>query len=580
MAQLYLLLDTSTDPPSLHLWERKDSQSTPVEKELPPELRTVPASVRPQMLSYRRRVHSIGILDRPIVRDEFGKFRASGVLPPRTIPTLADGSYSGGSEGLMIGYQTFLVKVGGQRLAESNPGPATLTLDAAGTGRLWGNLDWTPSDSHVTHSRGYVGVDGEVPSLAWERPIAAGGDVGENVLTTGLGEPLPVRVSSSGTIVLNRYARGIPPYTKFAEEYHNAFFYAGDPNHPERIYPSKLYEPEAVNTTPITVFGRTEYPWLVTTEGDAVTGIKRQADELLVGTIRGMDVIQGYSHGDYTIRRISNYWGVTSHHSMRRCGPLGSLFFSAPQGPTLYNAGSFKFIGGPLETWWRDNFKLFPEIFSEAYGAEDRFWRAYKLLLPQYQGYSLYLVCDYMSAEAGDPMWVKDIRARNDQVMGELFVDNSTSYYDLYVGSCDGIVRRENVDSDPDDDGDTYQKRMVLTEPHRYVAGQEGDDAHGRTFNGLDLFMKHTNNAVIISMWAGDDDAPSAASRQWGVTSPATAAAAGERPVVERTSERHVPTDLSGKGVTLRVEVVAPVGIEYRGWAVDHIPGPQSRPFK
>jgi hypothetical protein len=50
--------------------------------------------------------------------------------------------------------------------------------------------------------------------------------------------------------------------------------------------------------------------------------------------------------------------------------------------------------------------------------------------------------------------------------------------------------------------------------------------------------------------------------------------------LVKQTSEHHVPSDLSGKGVTLRVEVTAPVEVEFRGWAVEHIPGEQSRPFR
>lgn len=583
MPHLYTSFDDAISPPEGHVYLKPDGTTVTSEITIPGGINVLDR--KPQILTYRRRTYIVGQFSRLMMRDEHGLFRAGGVKAPVTVPALADGSDSGGSTGIAIGYQTFVVKAAGKKIAESNPGAATNSLDMAGTGRAWTGLDTAPQDPHVTHTRGYVSVDGEAPALAWERPYPFPSTVNENILTAALGEVLPVRTAPDGTIALDRYARGVPPYTQWVEKYHDAFFYAGDPLHPERIYPSRLYEPEAVNSTPITVYGRTELPWLSTTDGMPVTGIKRQGEDLIVGTLRGIDVVNGYSHGDYTIRRISDYWGVLSHFSMRRCGPLSSLFFAAPQGPTLYNAGAFKFIGGPIETWWRDNFLLYPEVFANCYGAEDRFWRAYKLLLPQYgpgTPYSLYLVCDYNSAEAGEPTWVFDRRARNDQCQGELITDAATSrsYYDLFTGSCDGYVRKDNVESDADDDGDTYQKKMTITTPHRFLGGQEGDDTHGRQYVGLDLFLKHENQDATISMWAGDDDAPSAVAPQWSETSPATAVPSGDRPLVKQTSEHHVPSDLSGKGVTLRVEVTAPVEVEFRGWAVEHIPGEQSRPFR
>lgn len=535
---------------------------------------------KPQLLTYRRRTYNIGQFTRMLVRDEFSRLRAGGVRAPTTTPVLADGADSGGSVGIMLGYQTFVVKNGSKWIAESNPGATSNSLDAAGTGRAWSNLDASPNDPHVTHTRLYVSVDGALPRLALEIPLPILTTAAENVRTGALGVSLPARLDVTGQPVLDRYARSVPPYTRFAEEYHDSFFFAGDPTHPERIYYSKLYEPEAVNVTPIEVNGKVEYPWLSTTDGAPVTGIKRQGDELVVGTLRGIDIVQGYSGYEYSIRRVSNYWGVLSHFSMRRCGPLGSLWFAAPQGPTLYNAGSFKFAGGPLETWWRDQYRLYPEIFENSYGAEDRFWRCYKLLLPQYLGYSLYLNGDYFGAENGEPVWTVDRRARNDQVLGELLIDASNSYYDLYTGSCDGYVRLENDEADEDDDGDAYQKKFTVTTPHRFVMGQAGDDKHGRTYNSLDLYLRHDTNSATISMWGGDDDAPSAVSPQWTASSPAGQAAAGSRPLVSRTSEHWEPQALSGKGVTLRVEVTSPVHIEYRGWEVEHVPGPQSRPFK
>lgn len=589
MAQVYLTIDAGP-PATARLYIRGAGSTTVSQLTLPGGVSAV--SRKPDILPYRRRTYYNGSFSRMLIRDEYAKLRPGGVRPPRTTPTITNGSFVDGTpDEIIVAYQTFVVKQGGVKISESNPGAASNVLTSTGTGRAYFNLDNAPEDAHVTHSRIYLSVDGEVPFLALEIPLPHLTTAAENTATTALGEPLPVRIDPSGTTVLDRYARGVPPYTKFAEIYHDAMWWAGDPNHPERIYPGRLFEPEACNTTAITVNGRTEEPWLSTTDGMPVTGLRRQGDELVVGTLRGIDVIQGYSPGDYTIRRASNYWGVLSHHSMRRAGPLGSLWFAAPQGPTLYNAGAFRFAGEPIETWWLDNFRLYPEVFENCYGAEDRFSGNYRLLIPQYPGFgtacSFYINCDYFGAEIGQPVWVADRRARNDQSMGELISDDSNLQYDLNTGSCDGYIRRENVESNADDDGDSFRKRFTVRTAHRFPRGQQGDQAHGNTYTELDLFLKHNDQAATLKMWAGDDDAPSAASPQWTPVaegpesgSPATAVASGERAKVKQTSEHHALRDLAGKGVTLEVQVEAPIDVEYRGCAIGYLPsGPQTRPF-
>ena len=544
-------------------------------------------------IRYRKSVYIIGTHQRPWVRDRFGSYHPAGVRAPLSLPTLVDGAFGSGSTGLAIGYQTFVMRTGGIKIAESNPGPATLTLDMAGTGRVWGNLDWEPADSHVTHSRGYVSMDGSFPALAWERPIATPGTtVTENVGTAALGEVLPVRKGLDQRFSTDPYARGIPPYCKYAEVYKEAFFYAGDPLFPERIYYSRLFEPEAVNTTPVTTHGRTDLPWLETSDGKPVTGLKRQGDELIVGKFRGIDRIQGYSYGDYAIHEISGYWGVVSHFSMRRCGPQDSLFFLAPQGPTTYNAGSFDFIGGKIQSWWRDWFRANPVLAEDAFGVEDRFWETYNLLLPQSDDSSLWMVVDFNSVDAGRPIWVFDYRTRKDWVSEELAVASNANYHERYTGSCDGIVRQENVASDADDDGDAYEKKFTVQPKHAYMGDQGGDEGHGYVFHPLMAYLKHEVNAATISLYAGEDQvAPEPGGfgitqetvfePHWRRVSAATQVATGKRARVPRTSEEHSTDEVSGKGVTLLVEVTAPLGVEFRGWGIKHREGPGGKqPFK
>lgn len=539
-------------------------------------------------IKYRRHVHIVGTFARPRVRDPFGAYHPSGLRAPKTKPTLADGIFADGSVGNMIGYQTFVMKTNGVKICESNPGPQSDTLTGQGTGRTWNNLDWIPEDTHATHARGYVSVDGALPALAWERAIGFG-SVSENVRTAALGETLPVRKGVNQQFMLDIFARGVVPYTKWAEEYHDAFFYAGDPVHPERIYYSKLFEPEAVNTTPLYVNGRLDEPWLQTTDGLPVTGLQRQGDELIVGTKRGIDRIQGYSYGDYAIHRISNYFNVLGHFSMKRGGPNDSLIFASSQGPTLYNAGNFRYIGEPLQTWWRDRLREDPTVFDDSFSIEDRFWETFNILLPQADGSTLWLVVDYNSAEAGQPTWVFDRRARKDWVSGELAVDASSGYWERYTGSCDGFIRQENVEADATDDNDSYQKKLTIETGHRYMGDQGGDEGHGRTFHPLDLYMKHSTNAVTVSLYAGEDQAPptdpnsavgdlsGAAEPHQEIVLPATGEPTGKRRRVARTSERVSLQGVSGKGVTLKLDVPLALGVEFRGWGVEHREGPAGK---
>ena len=532
-------------------------------------------------INYKRSTYLVGTFKRMLVRDRFGAYHPAGVKAPQTKPTLADGAFGSGSEGNMIGYQTFVMKKGDVWLAESNPGPASDILVSAGTGRVWDSLDWTPADSHATHARGYVSVDGSFPALAWEQPISGSGTtVTENVGTAALGETLPVIKGVDNQYRPDIYGRGIPPYTRYAEEYRDAFFYAGDPIHPERIYISRLYEPEAVNTTVQKINGREEIPWLETTDGMPVTGIKRQGNELLVGTYRGIDRIQGYTFGDYAIHRVSNYWGVVSHFSMRRAGPRDSLYFMAPQGPTIYNSGSFRFIGEKIQSWWRDWFRSNPKLAEDIFTVEDRFWETVSFLLPQADDTSRYLVVDFNSTEYSSPVWVFDYRARKDWVSEELAVNSDANYYERFTGSCDGIVRQENVASNADDDGDAYQKTFVLQFPHRYMGDQSGDEAHGLDFHDLDLYVKHETNSITIQMYGGDDYAPGAFEPSWEMSSGPTSAQNGERPWTARTGEHQEPSGVSGRGVTLRLEIVAALDVECRGWGVEFEKGPAGQqPF-
>ena len=571
-----------------------DGSTTPVTITLPSAAVSAPVSParRPVLLRYRKRFYNVGQFETVIVADESEvEFRTAGLQAPTDTPSLADGADSGGSTGLMIAYQTFaryltidgaLVKV-----CESNPGPPSNTLNAAGTGRVTSNCTAASLDAHATHTNLYISVDGEIPALAASEDLATfAGTFTENVLTAALGETLPVRIGIDGNVSLDIYARGVPPYTYYAAIFKDTTFYGGDPDHPERVYPSKLYEPESVNVTPVTVYGRTEYPWLNTTDGQPVTGLCANGDELIVGKPCGCDVITT-SGGIHSIRQLSAHYGVISHFSMRVCGPLSALWFASQDGVTFYFAGAFRYVMGPLKSWWRETYKANPAVFEGCYAAVNAYWGAYKLQFTSETGTTSlpqgthYLIGDFEAAEAGRPVWVTDFRDRLDYCQMELKVATANQRKALYVGSSDGYIREEDVMTNADDDGDTYEKKMTITTSHRFPEGQGGDDQHANTFNGLDLYLAHPNHAATVSLYAGDDKVASeAVAPQWTKLLPATAEPSTSRQRVQRTSERETPNSVSGKGATLQVEVTSPIGVEFRGYSLDYIPsGAQDRPY-
>ena len=177
------------------------------------------------------------------------------------------------------------------------------------------------------------------------------------------------------------------------------------------------------------------------------------------------------------------------------------------------------------------------------------------------------------------PWWVNDIRARKDNAIGSLIITDDDHYGELLTGSCDGFIRKENVQDDPDDDGDAYQKAISLQTKHFLFGDQGGDDAHGRNYPALDIFLKNESTSVTLSALAGDDSAQDSPSPQWTRTIPA-GAVSSPRAKVSRTSlSFNGLTEINGKGITLLFSAVAPVNVRLRGFQIYHSQGEQERLF-
>lgn len=520
---------------------------------------------------YRRKTPVVSRFDPGICwHDDIGEWSILGLPGPTAAPTLAT-TGSGVVSGTNVGYYTAVHKDGTQTIQESNPSPPTSPISFSAQQRQWTLPATHVPSSRATHFRLYVSIGGSIPYFVQDVTIGTT-SVTENVSTTTLATPgrgnLPVDADGN----VDDDARGVPPYCQYNETYHDSVWYAGDPDFPDRIYPSRLFEPESVNSTELGP-GSTAF-WLRTLDGEAVTGLKRHADELIVLCTTAAYAIQGYGPEQYSIRKISNFYGCISHDSLKRCGPNADLFGAGFEGPWWYD-GAFHPAIDDLSDFWLDDYNAHKANYEACYAEEDRRFGGYKLRIPQDDDTSFYYYAHYEPVAFGaQPWWGTDRRDRNDSCMGILYGDGD-QHGELYTGSCDGYIRRENVMTDDDDDGDTYEKKFDATTKHYWLKGeQSGDDGHGASVQAMDLFVKHENDSLGVSLHCGDDDARSGVP-QFTLTLPATA----ETNKVAKTSEHIEPVEnASGKGVSLRLEVTSPIGFEYRGAKIRSGSGQQDRP--
>ena len=530
--------------------------------------------VRPVMLRYRGRVYMFGFFSTPAMVTETRKVNIMGIPAPPAAPTLSLDTSSGGSVGLAIGYLTFTEEDAGKIIQESNPSEPSDTISLNGEGRVWSALPTSSINPRVTHINGYVSMDGSLPAFAWKRQIGVS-SVEENVLTGSLGERLPLFEGPDNQFDVDPYARSVPPNGRYAEVYHDSMWISGDFDFPTRIYFSRLFEPESFNTVV------KERGWLETSDGETVTGLKRWGDLLFVGCLRAMYVVQGFSAGDYQIVKVQNYYGCISNASMQLVGPDSDLWVAGQEGVWMYNGSFHDLMEEDVRGEWRDGYRAEQINFEDCFAAEDRFSRTYQLVIPQDDDTTFKWVGHWAPLSKGgmSPWWVNDIRARKDNAIGSLIITDDDHYGELLTGSCDGFIRKENVQDDPDDDGDAYQKAISLQTKHFLFGDQGGDDAHGRNYPALDIFLKNESTSVTLSALAGDDSAQDSPSPQWTRTIPA-GAVSSPRAKVSRTSlSFNGLTEINGKGITLLFSAVAPVNVRLRGFQIYHSQGEQERLF-
>lgn len=525
---------------------------------------------RPCFAKYRRKTVINGRFSNGVCwHDNLSSLTKLGITAPTGAPTIASGGGSGITATSITAYYTFVHEAASVLIQESNPSPISNTLSSLTNGSIAYSTIDAAGEARVTHVYIYRSDNGSA-SYKFDKKITIGTtSTSSTVPTLSLGTALPQL--SSGAVDV--YARGVPPFCVFCEVYHDRMWYAGDPSYPQRVWYSRLAEPESVDNRAV------GGDYFDTRDGEAITGIKKCGDQLVVFTAKSTYVIQGYSDGvdgtgppDFTMVKIAPSIGCISHFSIVNVGnPSGGdvLWFAAQDGIWAYNGSSFRFLMNNLRSDWRDDYLANKTSYESSCASFDHFFNVYKLLISETSTSFYYIGHALGMQDGGDPDWTFDVRARRDSFTGNLA--NSSNLFESYTGSCDGKIRKENQMDVGDDDG--VDKEVEIRHKHYYFSGIGGGVNHGHTFTDADLYTQSENTAFNFDFFAGDTWAGEAVTPQ--KTIPVAASAVSTFAIKDAHFTRL--DKVSGRGITGQVRSTNPIGLEHAGFGISWHAGTNSR---
>lgn len=488
-----------------------------------------------------------------------------GMTAPDATFTPALSAQGTGITGNCIGKLTFVQKIGTYTIAESAASAASNTIALVNQGRRWapsggGNWPANPDSTRITHVRLYVSVDGNDFMLAAE--VAAASFFGvatydENTATSALGQ----------TIDDNLGFPSEAKTAKYCEVYHDRMWYAATSTNAYRIYFSEVGQPEAVG--PLS--------WIDTRDGEHITGIKRFRDTLLIFTRRATYEIQGFGPSDFVFSKISQDVGCISHWSAVNI--YERLWFAATDGIYVYDGG-FKLITKDVKKFYKDDYKAHAVAYENSIAENDLYWNGYKLLVDRQSGdRGFYWFGNYSGFEpalggGGDqPIWSFDLRNRNDTTLAKYY--DNTNGEQLLTGSTDGYTRRENVSTNFNDDGDSYNMKLTIQTGHHLMDDPGGDFEEGKSFTRLWTYVQSENNAWTLFVYGGDEEASSASTASTGNVWQDNVAASAETRVIGGSTYTYVPMTVhwhvpgkgaTGRGITLKITCSSPNDFHYRGF--------------
>lgn len=517
----------------------------------------------PVKARYRGRTIMTGPWSRPVIFTEDYKVWGTGVMPPTTAPTIATTGVGTVNSAAVIGYFTFREEMpNGIVVAESNPGPVSNVISAANVNIAWSAIPTSSPDPRVTHVCLYRADGGALPKLVGTVPIGSASTLTDVVSTATLAarEALP---NNQGSLT---YERGMPPYARFVEIYHDRAYYGGGSVNPERLYFSKLFEPEAVGAN----------NFIRTRDGEPITGLKRVGDRLLVFCRRSCYEVQGYTASDLQMVKISPSVGTISGLSVVNINDR--LWFCGEQGIYIYD-GSFRLVSESISPDWRTRILANPSTFDKAVGEDDAEFHCYKLLIPYSSG-AYYYRASYKGFDPStgrldqiEPKWSIDTRTRYDRSQGRM-LSAGTGQMQLFTGSNDGILRRENVFTDSADNSDSSGKAVEIRTKHFFFEDAGGSFDEGKTLKRCWSYVKSEDSAWVFKPLGGDEEVNSGTTFVW-TDSVAASSSAGK---VAKTRHVHpVAEKVVGHGFTFVYTATGAINWSFRGLGGIFGPGPSYR---
>lgn len=420
------------------------------------------------------RMYGVGGWTDNLVFTENFQLMRQGILPPTNQIVNAAGA------GNKVGVQTSGTGVTGQAICyirwwddnnqrRSPLSGASPTITLTNQGRAWSNLPTNPRDLSVTHIEGWVSMDGDFARLAWRRDLGTTA-VTENLATGLLGEP--------ETDDFTRF-----PRTKWNVFWHDRQATAGDARHPDRLYLSPLNEPERYGGL-----------YLRTRKGEAIVGLISMRDQLVVLCARSSYVVTGYTEDDLAMNILEPEIGCIGHHLVAMVH--GWAIVPTHLGIYLCTGSAFHFISKDFQYTWLKEFADHESNYEDAWAVNDIEGGVYKLYVatqhslsprPDTLNHYTYWILDYskLIVEVGgnfqQPDLSLDVRMRADECAAILKRPDGKRGA-LYTGSCDGMIRRENV-AGANDDGDEFDKQLMIMSKHYYL---DPDGPGGTPQEGFD----------------------------------------------------------------------------------------------
>lgn len=547
---------------------------------------SVSTSRKPSFIQYQGSIYAVGAWNRGVMVDFYSRqCYTMGIAAPTTAPTIASGAAGTISTDSSVGYYSYLHKIGTYTLDESPLSPASNELTALSSKQInWSALPTAApaANSKATHLRLYRADDGDAPRVIEDVALSSA-----------------TYTDDTATLALGAYAElddiGSPPEDlKYSAVYAERAWYAGDPIHPDRIYYSRIGFPQSVG----------EDSYMATRDGEAVTGIRKIRDQLFVGCRNcsySIQLIPGTTNA-FVIEKVSPSIGVLSHWGMANV--YDRLWFPSQDGVFIYD-GSFRMVSSDIWHLWRQEYHATSNAFYQMEAEHDPYRKIYKLKYlkdPSSTIDSRYFCAYYGNFEptvagqgAGQPDWSMDFRGRRDTAMGLLSWGNGP--IQLYTGSGDGIIRKENVEANSNDDSDSYNKALMIQTGLDWGSALDTDPEAGRTIHSLRVYMESESTAWKLQVLGGDEESVNineattatdnllgwwkfdvAASAKTYIY-PDLGATRYSYVASAKTHHHFVPERVSGRAINIVITASSPVGMKFSGWGATTLPGPASRPW-